>query len=205
MEYYFIYKTDYNYIGCELKPTDKPKIAYGIKILNKNYYDSLILANIIKCIYSGKDSLGNELYIISSSRDIQSIDSFRQNFALLGNGNLITFIEHKYMSGCIKKLIEAFEKTPEYSKFRALPKIAKPKTSKKNKTNAKTAKKASSKKASSKKAKVNMKSKAKTAKKTSIKKAKTLVKKARAKASPKKAKANASNKAKMTKKASVKK
>ena len=83
MEYYFIFKTDYNYIGSE-NTKEKQKIAHGIKITNKNYYDSLIMSNIIKCIYSGKDSSGNDLYIISSNRDIQNIDTFKQNFTLLG-------------------------------------------------------------------------------------------------------------------------
>jgi len=165
MEYYFIFKTEYNYIGCELKPNEKSKIAYGIKITNKSYYDSLIMSNIIKCIHSGKDSSGNDIYIISSNRDIQNIESFKQNFTLLGGFGLMTFTDPKNMSKDVVKLINEFKKTSEFVPFKALPKqikekkislkqfLAKKSAKKKSKTKKSKTKKSKTKKSKTKKSK----------------------------------------------------
>jgi hypothetical protein len=165
MEYYFIYKTNYNYIGSELKNGDKSKLAHPIKINNKSYYDSLVMSNIIKCIFSGKDSYGNDVYIISSERDIQNIDTFKQNFTLLGSNNLMMFTDPKNMSKDVIKIINEFKKTPEFIPFKPLPNqvkekkinlkqfLAKSSTKKKSKTKKSKTKKNKTKKSKTKKSK----------------------------------------------------
>ena len=165
MDYYFIFRINNCYIGNELKPTDKPGIAYGIKILNKSNYDNLIISNIIRCEVSHIDSGGNMMYLITTNKDIVSLQTYTKNFTTLGdNNNLITFNRKENMSGCVDKLIEKYKKSTNYKPI-TLEKELKKKVSKSKKKVSKSKKKVSKSKKKSNKLKKRSKKKLSKSKK----------------------------------------
>jgi hypothetical protein len=158
---FFIFKTSSSppsYIGYNMKPSEsdpKSDVIYGIELKN----------DVSNPLYKGKDSKGNNLWIIDKPSSVVGVKDFDQNYTDSTRGVKLLMTKDKF-SESVRKVIDEHKSGKSSAPTKSDAKPAKKKVTKKKST--KKGAKGGGKKKSAKNSK--KKSKKKSRKKTSRKK-----------------------------------